>query len=145
MKQNCKVCGRPSESEYCFRHKPRKPLAGFSTIQPAKRKTTLRKFKTTLPSKGKSSQPNKDHLLFKEIWNKRPHRSEVSGVYLGKEPSSAFFHHILPKNKYPQIRMDEENIILLTLDEHADVESDMYKYDIINQRRTKLLKKHELH
>ena len=41
--------------------------------------------------------------------------------------------------------MDEENIILLTLDEHADVESDMYKYDIINQRRTKLLKKHELY
>ena len=37
--------------------------------------------------------------------------------------------------------MDEENIILLTIDEHADVESDMYKFDIINQRRTNLLKK----
>tara|TARA_R100000742_G_C4270610_1_gene89347 strand:+ start:570 stop:989 length:420 start_codon:yes stop_codon:yes gene_type:complete len=139
MKQSCKVCGRPSESEYCFRHKPRKPLAG-TTIQPALRKTPLRR---SAP-KGKSSL-NQDHLFFKEIWNKRPHRSEISGVYLGKEPSSAFFHHILPKNKYPQIRMDEENIILLTLDEHADVESDMYKFDIINQRRTKLLKKYELH
>ena len=31
------------------------------------------------------------------------------------------------------------------MDEHADVESDMYKFDIINQRRTKLLKKYELH
>ena len=76
-----------------------------------------------------------------DIWKKRPHRSEISGVYLGKEPSSAFFHHILPKNKYPEVRMDEENIILLTIDEHADVESDMYKFDIINQRRTNLLKK----
>ena len=136
---NCKVCGAKSESEYCFRHKPRKQLAG-TTIQPAMRRRALRSNK----SKGKPL-PNKDHLFFTEIWKKRPHRSEVSGVYLGKEPSSAFFHHILPKNKYPKIRMDEENIILLTLDEHADVESDMYKYDIINQRRTKLLKKHELH
>ena len=134
----CKVCGRNSESEYCFRHKPRKPLAG--STQPALRRTPLRKFKKALPSKGKSS-PNKDHLFFMEIWKKRPHRSEISGVYLGKEPSSAFFHHILPKNKYPEVRMDEENIILLTIDEHADVESDMYKFDIINQRRTNLLKK----
>ena len=45
------------------------------------------------------------------------------------------------KNKYPDVRMDEENIILLTTDEHADVESDIYKFDIINQRRNKLLKK----
>ena len=123
----CKVCGRKSESEYCFRHKPRKKLAS-------------RKFKNALPSRGKVS-PNKDHLFFMDIWRKRPHRSEISGVYLGKEPSSAFFHHILPKNKYPEVRMDEENIILLTLDEHADVESDMYKFDTINQRRINLLKK----
>ena len=134
----CKVCGRKSESESCFRHKPRKPLAG--STQPALRRTPLRKFKKALPSKGKSSL-NKDHLFFMEIWKKRPHRSEISGVYLGKEPSSAFFHHILPKNKYPEVRMDEENIILLTIDEHADVESDMYKFDIINQRRINLLKK----
>ena len=31
----CKVCGRNSESEYCFRHKPRKTLAG--STQPARR------------------------------------------------------------------------------------------------------------
>ena len=133
----CKVCGRKSESEYCFRHKPRKPLAG--STQPALRRTPLRKFKKALPSKG--GVLNKDHLFFMDIWKKRPHRSEISGVYLGKEPSSAFFHHILPKNKYPEVRMDEENIILLTIDEHADVESDMYKFDIINQRRINLLKK----
>ena len=129
---NCKVCGVKSESEYCFRHKPRKKLASTGGMR---RNSTLR----TRP-KGKSS-PNKDHLFFMDIWKKRPHRSEISGVYLGKEPSSAFFHHILPKNKYPEVRMDEGNIILLTIDEHADVESDMYKFDIINQRRTNLLKK----
>ena len=133
----CKVCGRKSESEYWFRHKPRKKLV-VSKTQLGRNKP-LRKFKKALPSKG--GVLNKDHLFFMDIWKKRPHRSEISGVYLGKEPSSAFFHHILPKNKYPEVRMDEENIILLTIDEHADVESDMYKFDIINQRRINLLKK----
>ena len=70
--------------------------------------------------------------------------SEVSGVYLGKEPSSAFFHHILPKNKYPDLRLNKENIILLTLDEHANVESDIYKYDIINRLRESLINKYNL-
>jgi len=134
----CLVCGKNSDSEYCFQHKPRKQLAinnGF------KKPALTKKLKVSV---GKS-KPNTDHLLFKAIWKKRSHNSELSGDYLGKEAFSTYFHHILPKNKYPEIRMDEENIILLTLDEHADVESDMYKYDIINQRRTKLLKKHELY
>ena len=135
---NCKVCGTSSESEYCFRHKPRKPLAVSHLA--ANRGTTLRSHKP----KGASS-PNKDHLFFINIWKKRPHASEINGKSLGKEPLSVFFHHILPKNKYPDVRMDEENIILLTTDEHADVESDIYKFDIINQRRNKLLKKYELH
>ena len=38
---------------------------------------------------------------------------------------------------------DEENIVLLTLEEHDNVERDMYKYEIINKMREKLLKKYE--
>jgi hypothetical protein len=82
--------------------------------------------------------------FFMSIWNKNPHRSEVSGEYLGKEPLTVFFHHILPKSKYPQACFDEENIILLTLDEHTNVESNMYKYDIINSKREHLLSKYQL-
>jgi len=62
--------------------------------------------------------------------------------YLGKEPLTVFFHHILPKEKYPQAMFDEENIVLLTLDEHTNVENDMYKYEIVNKMREKLLKKY---
>ena len=79
--------------------------------------------------------------LFLEIWKERKHYSEVSGDYLGKEPLSTFFHHILPKSKYPELEYDKSNIILLTLDEHTDVEADMYKYDVINQLRIQLLTK----
>jgi len=82
--------------------------------------------------------------LFLQIWEKRPHKSEVSGEYLGKEPLTVFFHHILPKEKYPEACFDEENIILLTLDEHTNVESNMYKYDIVNTKRQFLLSKYQL-
>ena len=39
---------------------------------------------------------------------------------------------------------DEENIIFLTVDEHANVEADIYKYDEVNKRRNHLLKKYNL-
>ena len=81
--------------------------------------------------------------FFLDIWKKRRHISEVSGDYLGGEPLTVFFHHILPKEKYPQAKYDEENIILLTLDEHTNVESDIYKYDEVNKRRNLLKIKYE--
>lgn len=77
--------------------------------------------------------------FFLEIWNERKHYSEVSGDYLGKEPLSTFFHHILPKEKYPGLAYDKSNIILLTLDEHTNVEADMYRYEEVNKRREQLL------
>lgn len=85
--------------------------------------------------------PNEMHLFFQEIWKERRHYSEVSGEYLGKEAMSTYFHHILPKSKYPELSYDKSNIILLTLDEHTNVESDMYKYEEVNKRREQLLNK----
>ena len=79
--------------------------------------------------------------LFLEIWKERKHYSEVSGDYLGGEALSTFFHHILPKSKYPELEYDKSNIILLTLDEHTDVESCMYKFEEVNKRRIELLNK----
>ena len=79
--------------------------------------------------------------LFLEIWKERKHYSEVSGDYLGGEALSTFFHHILPKSKYPELQYDKSNIILLTLDEHTDVESCMYKFEEVNRRRIELLNK----
>ena len=79
--------------------------------------------------------------LFLEIWKERKHYSEVSGDYLGGEALSTFFHHILPKSKYPELQYDKSNIILLTLDEHTDVESCMYKFEEVNKRRIELLNK----
>lgn len=128
----CKTCGKGSDGEFCFQHKSRTQLKQ-SRITPTK--STV-KHNTV----GVSVQ----RQLFLYIWKMRRHYSEVSGVYLGKEPLSTYFHHILPKEKYPEACRDEENIILLTLEEHSNVENDIYKYEIINKKREQLKIKYNL-
>ena len=127
----CKTCGKNADSEYCFAHKSRKPL-------PSGRGLTSRKV-----SENNSERINIQREFFLSIWKKKPHRSEVSDIYLGSEPMSTYFHHILPKEKYPEACLDEKNIILLTLEEHSNVENDMYKYEEINERRNQLKSKYE--
>jgi len=126
----CLTCGKNADSEYCFQHKPRKPLA-----QPRLNKSAF--------SAGNVKKISEMQEFFLNIWKKRNHFSEISGKYLGKEPMSTYFHHILPKEKYPEASLDEENIILLTLDEHTNVEGDMYKYEEVNNRRNQLKIKYE--
>lgn len=129
----CKTCGKNSDKEYCFQHKAKKPLSsgkGFSSKM------------SVILSKKPGFVHNNKHIqqreMFLNIWKNRKHYSEVSGVYLGKEPMSTYFHHILPKEKYPEACLDEENIVLLSLEEHSNVENDMYKYEIINIKRQQL-------
>lgn len=133
MKQQCKTCGKNCEGgEYCFQHKPRKALKSgtFSTLTP---KNKVNDGKVELSEMSK---------FFLRIWNKRKHVSEISGEILYSPPSSAYFHHILPKEKYPEICYCEDNIVILSLDEHTNVESDIYRYEEINRRRKFLKEKY---
>jgi hypothetical protein len=128
-KPKCKTCGASCEGEYCFRHKPRKPML-----------TTAKNYSNKLIIEEKSSMRE----MFLKIWKQRLHKSEISGERLGTEPLSIFFHHILPKEKYNQAALDEENIILMTLDEHSNVENDIYRYEEVNKRREYLKEKYDL-
>lgn len=126
MRTQCKTCGKNCEGEYCFQHKPRKKLQASVKKQEEVQKTTeMQEF-------------------FLQIWKKKPHKSEVSGESLGSEALSIFFHHVLPKEKYSQARFDEENIILLTWEEHDQVERDVTRYEEVNKRREQLKKKYEI-
>jgi 5-methylcytosine-specific restriction endonuclease McrA len=78
------------------------------------------------------------NAFFEKIWKDRPHRCEITKASLGDEPNSMYFHHILPKSKYPSFEFNEENIIILHPNIHASVEMDMYKYPEINERRIAL-------
>ena len=127
----CPTCGAKCEGSHCFRHKPRKKLSSKLNKKLDKSEEVVRKI-------------SEMQEFFLQIWRKRLHYSQVSMDYLGKEPLSVFFHHILPKEKYSQAMYDEENIILLTLEEHDNVERDIYKYPEVNRKRELLKKKYEI-
>lgn len=129
-KEYCKFCGKSCNGEYCFRHKKRKPLSAKKPSND-QRKLIMEEISSM-------------RELFVQIWKVRPHRSEISNDNLGREPLTIFFHHILPKGKYPESAFDSENIILLTLDEHTNVENDMYRYEELNQKRNYLKLKYNI-
>ena len=128
----CKKCGKKCVGEYCFLHKPRKPLA------------SNKGFKVKVPEKHPITQMSPMKDMFLKIWKIRPHKSEVSGTSLGSEALSTYFHHILPKEKYPEASLDQENIILLTWEEHDQVEMDTTRYEEVNKRREQLKQKYNV-
>ena len=125
----CKICGAKANSEYCFVHKTKKPLSSGKGLN-SKKSSLLQQKLDKSPSKFLEMRE-----FFLSIWKTKPPRSEVSSKYLGQEALSTYFHHILPKSKYPEACFDEENIVFLTPDEHASIELDCFKYDEINRRR----------
>ena len=90
------------------------------------------------------TKKEKRNQFFLSIWAKRRHFSEIDGTFLGTECLTVYFHHILEKNKYKQAEFDEDNIILLTWQQHDQVGLDMHYYEEINKRREKLKIKYEL-
>jgi hypothetical protein len=51
---------------------------------------------------------------------------------------------VLPKRKYIEAVFDEENIILVTKEEHENIERSPFMYPVVNRLRNKLLKKYGL-
>ncbi len=102
----CKTCGKNADSEYCFQHKPRKPLSsgkGFSNK----------------PSKSKLEKSSLMKQFFMSYWKtNNPHICESCNKQLGKEPLSYMFDHVLEKSKYPELAFEEENIMYLCFECH---------------------------
>jgi len=70
--------------------------------------------KTKLTSKRK---PTGEMALFETLWNIRERVSFLTGRPVPFSPST--FAHVLPKSKYPGLRLYDKNIIFLTLEEHT--------------------------
>jgi hypothetical protein len=130
----CRTCGKKCEKDYCFHCKPKK---GLSRGHLRASSPLQRHYKPK-----DDVDINLMHTFFLQVWNKRKHISEISKDKLYSPPSSAYFHHILYKEKYKEAIYDEENIILVTIDEHQNSHSDPYRYEIINNKRDYLLKKY---
>ncbi len=68
--------------------------------------------------------------LFNHIWNTRPHVSEVSGEELFQKGHRQWhwqFSHILGKGLYGGFKLREDNIVLITPDEHYIWGNQSYK------------------
>jgi hypothetical protein len=69
----------------------------------------------------KYREPTGEAEIFEEIWNERPHKSEISGRDVGCFEDFMFpnlFAHVLPKGKYPKFRLRKDNIMILNPREH---------------------------
>ena len=81
----------------------------------------------------------KQQLLFYLILNQRGKVSEISGDKLRGEINSLWFHHILPKSSYPKLRYLPENIIVVTAQEHFNIEQGKLIYEEVEKRKEDLL------
>ena len=110
----CKIegCNNPSWSGgMCKNHTPKKPMSKGVFQQ-------IRDKGPNVPTFQKNVNEMREFFL--DIWSKKPHRCENCDTYLGNEPFSYMFDHILEKSKYPDLKYEEENICILCLDCHGD-------------------------
>jgi hypothetical protein len=128
MKNKCLTCGKNAEGLYCFLHKPRKALA----------KTKMSSF---LHEKlDKSTSISEMQQFFIQMWNKRKHECENCGKWLGKEPLSYMFDHLLEKSKFPELKHEEDNIMLVCLECH-DLKTRGFITDFVRAKIEEVRKK----
>jgi len=74
-----------------------------------------------LENKGEKAIRDKKRIewYITDIWNKRPHYCESCGKWLGNEPLTLFFDHLIEKSSHPELEFEVENIILICSDEHS--------------------------
>lgn len=79
--------------------------------------------------------------MFLDIWENRPHISEISGEPLLPINHSKWyfqFMHILAKGHYPSYKLNPDNIMLGLPEEHENQE----QYDVFNERQDELRKQY---
>ena len=86
---------------------PKPPSRAKKKRQPLKRSAIKKKY-----------NPSGEAKIFMEIWNEQPHICANCKAPLGDEPLTFNFAHIKPKGKYPELRLDKDNIFLSCFDCH---------------------------
>lgn len=111
----CKTCGKNSDSEYCFQHKPRKPLSSGKGLTSKMSVISNKKVNNVQ----NNIQLSEMKQFFMNYWRaNKPHNCENCNIHLGKEPLTYMFDHVLEKSKYPHFAFEEENIMYLCLQCH---------------------------
>jgi 5-methylcytosine-specific restriction endonuclease McrA len=105
-KKNCKNC---KTEQFIWKAGLCKSCS--SILNPPK-KISYKSAKQKLKDVDKREYINKQFKMFFDIWSKKRHYCESCGLWLGNEPLSIFFDHLLEKSKYPEFALMENNIYL---------------------------------
>lgn len=106
------------------------PLKSGKSLKSGQKPLTSTRGLKRFSEAGKVRKQAKNELMakmikvFEEIWSERGPYCECTGRYLGEEPKTTMFHHLLPKSKYPQYALLKMNIVVLHPDVHGQVELD---------------------
>ena len=100
-----------------------------TTERPGSRKTGKSIRRTTPKSAKKKREKAKltqeDFLFYQGIWEEREHIDFETGEFIPGEALNLYFHHVLPKSKYPEYRHEKWNIVLVTWDTHSKAETNL--------------------
>lgn len=88
------------------------------TIGTLKKSSIKKKSKSLEQKKEQQDQYEADWRFYREIWEEREHRCQVTGEWLGNELKTIFIEHLLEKSVYPQFRYEKRNIALVSGDIH---------------------------
>lgn len=86
-----------------------------------------------------------DWRFYLEIWDEREHICFETDEYLGDEPQTLFFHHVLEKGirRYKKYRHCKWNIVLISWQVHDQVGMDIDRCPRIKAYHDKLIKQIE--
>lgn len=79
--------------------------------------------------------------VYTQIWNTRKRKDFETGKSIYGHMKLSYFHHVLPKSKYPEYRLCLWNIILVSDLTHAQAELNLKKTPKI-EAYTKYLEEH---
>lgn len=122
MKANWNLKGKSCEVGGCFnpsfaRGRCRYHYRPQNPPKP-NRKAVVKRSPHRRGSAPKRRKPTGEALLFKIIWTERPHYCVWCGEWLGNEACTFHFSHIIPKGRWPDLRLDPTNIRLLCFECH---------------------------
>lgn len=84
-------------------------------------------------------------FFFASVWEslRKEQRRCFESAELIYEPRTYNFHHVLPKELYPQYKYSTWNIVLLTWQKHDQVNKDIDLVPKVKARYEELLQKHQ--
>jgi len=143
----CKIetCNNPCWSKgLCKNHTPRKHLPKNGGGLTNRMSVISSKKSNFVHNDGYNQQLSEMKKFFMQYWmENKEHTCENCRTWLGPEPLTYMFDHVLEKSKYPELAFEPENIMYLCLTCHSK-KTDGHMHNITTERINYLKTKYNL-